>query len=531
VKGVAKNQRAFRSPYDVFLGKEQQRATGLKGYSQMNFALPVLNAQFNLITLSLMGMLGIFTSFVLAFNTTSGRPPGAAITPSPFYLLQTRRFDNNRAQLASLQSEEALTTVNVMQANSDAFGAWLGAYTGGGAITVESLEAFGFKGSDRMEFITEAAKQSVKVTGAVCDVYRGALGRPFKSHYTFASGQDVTSGTWRKREMYSMFSKRDAWGGPDGRKGPAGKKDTFFLSEGRSLLQADDEDDDMRLRTGAFSQGLELESTELRAFDITVGLRVEGELRCAVMGADDAEPSAAEVFAGIDGAIYDSGLLPRSAGVSIVQASGLKPGTAYVVYCAASVNGSAQSLASLDVETIALPLGFDTGLTPAQEQGIGEEFCSQMDGEVGGAYIRELLCEESPLAPVLDDLDLFCAQPVVGGQAGVTAELCLLAADRLMRGFYVGEPTVDLMTDMEQDMTTQYRTSINTVLALNSVVSRMSIESYSESTVLNGWLFLLVIVGAPSVGLLLICLGLLLTYGLGWFTKTAPPDVPEQSPV
>jgi hypothetical protein len=384
-RNIAKRQESFEGGSGTKDTEEPSKAKPRKSVSQ-NFALPVLNTKLNVATLSVLGLLGLFTSCVLAFNATPIKfefPPYS----NPFFrLLHTRDDKESRGTWDKWQTAHLTDAVNVMQTNSDVFEAWLGTYTGGGAVTSNDDN---FDVRRELGLVTQSAKESIKVTGAVGDLYNSALGRPLASHYNFAN--NANSPNWRKRGPGGgkgpppmvgppggegiQGMERGRLMQPPGEGPPPGKGDgpgTQWegLADDRSLLQNEPNeastslgDDNMRLQTGAFSQGLKLESTARRSVNFTVSMRAEGEVRCAVIGTAAAEPSAAEVFAGLPDAVFDSGLLPMGSGASRVTADGLQPGTAYVVYCAASSGGGTPSLVFLGVETLPAPPGFDAGLT------------------------------------------------------------------------------------------------------------------------------------------------------------------------
>jgi hypothetical protein len=119
---------------------------------------------------------------------------------------------------------------------------------------------------------------------------------------------------------------------------------------------------------------------------------------------------------------------------------------------------------------------------------------------------------------------MFCAQPVIGGKIEVTVDLCLVAAYRLMRGYYAPSPTAEGMLEVRQDLRIQYASSLSTVLFLDSLLSNRSAPEPQEKAELNGVLFLLVIVGAPSVSLLLFGLAWALPFALVYVFKLAAPD-------
>jgi hypothetical protein len=115
---------------------------------------------------------------------------------------------------------------------------------------------------------------------------------------------------------------------------------------------------------------------------------------------------------------------------------------------------------------------------------------------------------------------------VIGGKIEVTVDLCLVAAYRLMRGYYVyaPSPTVEGMLEVRQDFRMQCASSLSTVLLLDSLLSNRSAPEPQEKAELNGVLFLLVIVGAPSVSLLLLGLAWVLRFALVYVFKLAAPD-------
>jgi hypothetical protein len=367
---VAKRQESFEGGSGAKDTDEPGKAQQHKSVNR-NYALPVLNTKLNVAILSVLGLLGLFTSCVLAFNATPVKfelPPYS----NPFFrLLHTRDDKESRGAWDKWQTAHLTDAVNVMQTNSDVFEAWLETYTGGGVVTSDDDN---FDVRRNLGLVTQSAKESIKVTGAVGDLYNSALGRPLASHYTFVN--NANSPNWRKRGPGGGKGRPPMMERPDGEgiqvmeKGNGPGTQWEGLAGDRSLLQNEPNegstslsDDNMRLQTGAFSQGLALVGTARRSVNFTVSMRVEGEVRCAMTGADAAEPSAAEVFAGLSNAAFDSGLIPIGPGAGRITADGLQPGTAYVVYCAASSGMGAPSLVFLGVETLAAPPGFDASLT------------------------------------------------------------------------------------------------------------------------------------------------------------------------